>query len=234
MSPERTKPAKAGLLQNIKNKQIMTHLMQIETEFLNSANSEMLGTIALANEIRSETKKGFDKQLKLAQQFNQAMLWFRKSETKEMLAEAGIEWSTEKDFVERVFQWNYTSKYHNKLMRVAKLMEDEPAVVTKFKRACTSAENNGERAVRTVANLMKFAGQLEQQDKPEVAKPKTYVSLSVAKDGINGEKGFSARVTAEGIVTNGELDDSYLNGKVTDLLRQMNEVVQLLQREGVL
>ena len=219
----------------------MTHLMQIEAEFLSSAEvSQSIDfgrTLALANELREQGKKNFDKQLKLAVGFNEAMLWFRKPETKTMLDEAGIEWSTEKDFVERVFGWNYTSKYHNKLMRVAKISNETPDVVTKFKRACTMAENNGEREIRTIAKLQEFANAVEQGDedeKPEVSRPKTYASFSIAKEGINGEKGFSARLTTDGVVTNGELDEPFLNGKVTDLFRQMDEVLKLLQHQGVL
>ncbi len=219
----------------------MTNLMQIETEFLTSPevheNVDFRGTLALANELREQGKKNFDKQLKLAVGFNEAMLWFRKPETKTMLDEAGIEWSTEKDFVERVFGWNYTSKYHNKLMRVAKIANEKPDVVTKFKRACTIAENNGKRDVRTIAQLEDFAKKIEKGDgdeTPEVSKPKTYASFSIAKEGINGEKGFSARLTTDGIVTNGELDEPFLSGKVTDLFRQMDEVLKLLQHQGVL
>ena len=219
----------------------MTHLMQIEAEFLASPevheNVDFGGTLALANELREQGKKNFDKQLKLAVKFNEAMLWFRKPETKTMLDEAGIEWSTEKDFVERVFGWNYSSKYHNKLMRVAKISNEKPDVVTKFKRACTMAENNGEREVRTIAKLQEFANAIEQGDEdetPEVSRPKTYASFSIAKEGINGEKGFSARLTTDGIVTNGELDEPYLNGKVRDLFKQMKNVLELLQEQGVL
>ncbi len=219
----------------------MTHLMQIEAEFLSSAEvSQSIDfgrTLALANELKEQGKKNFDKQLKLAVKFNEAMLWFRKPETKTMLDEAGIEWSTEKDFVERVFGWNYTSKYHNKLMRVADIANEKPDVVTKFKRACTMAENDGRREIRTIAKLEEFANDIEQGDedeKPEVSRPKTYASFSIAKEGINGEKGFSARLTTDGIVTSGELDEPYLNGKVTDLFRQMEEVLKLYQHQGVL
>lgn len=217
----------------------MTHLMQIEAEFLSSAEvSQSIDfgkTLALADELREDGKKGFDKQLKLAVKFNEAMLWFRKPETKALLDEAGIEWSTEKDFVERVFEWEYTSKYHNKLMRVAKISNEKPDVVTKFKRACTIAENNGRRDVRTIAQLENFAKKIEQGDEtPEVSRPKTYASFSIAKEGINGEKGFSARLTTDGIVTNGELDEPFLKGKVTDLFRQMDEVLKVLQQQGVL
>lgn len=219
----------------------MTHLMQIEAEFLSSAEvSQSIDfgrTLALANELREQGKKNFDKQLKLAVGFNEAMLWFRKPETKTMLDEAGIEWSTEKDFVERVFGWNYTSKYHNKLMRVAKISNETPDVVTKFKRACTMAENNGEREIRTIAKLQEFSNAIEQGDedeKPEVSKPKTYASFSIAKEGIIGDKGFSARLTTDGVVTSGELEDTYLHGKVIHLFRQMKNVLELLEEQGVL
>ena len=219
----------------------MTHLMQIEAEFLTSAEvSQSIDfgkTLALADELKEQGKKSFDKQLKLAVKFNEAMLWFRKPETKALLDEAGIEWSTEKDFVERVFGWNYSSKYHNKLMRVAKISNEMPDVVTKFKRACTMAENNGEREIRTIAKLQEFANAIEQGDEdetPEVSRPKTYASFSIAKEGINGEKGFSARLTTDGIVTNGELDEPFLKGKVTDLFLQMESVLQFLQQQGVL
>jgi len=158
-------------------------------------------------------------------------------ETKEMLDEAGIEWRTEKDFVERVFDWDYTSKYHNKLIRVAKISNEKPDVVTKFKRACTIAENNGRRDIRTIAQLLVFAKKIEEGDGdeiPEVSKPKTYASFSIAKDGINGEKGFSARLTTDGIVTNGELDEPFLSGKVSDLFLQMQNVLEMLKAQGVL
>ena len=80
--------------------------------------------------------------------------------------------------------------------KAGKLQIEQSSVVTKFKRKCTTAENNGEDVQRSIEALLMFAKNEESgAEDNEVAREKTYATFSLSKDGVNGEKGYSIRLT---------------------------------------
>ena len=194
----------------------MRNLMQIEADFLSlpSVRSQVnFATIEnLINEVSDAKKNKFDKSLKLAKLVTQSLEWFNKPETKVQLEDEGIEWSNTEVFFNRVFGWQKSFGY--KMNKAGKLQIEQSSVVTKFKRECTRAENNGEDAQRSIEALLKFAKNEENgAEENEVTRAKTYATFSIAKDGVNGEKGYSVRLTEDGISINGELEidiDSHL------------------------
>lgn len=185
----------------------MEHLMQIEADFLSSAQvrSEVnFDTIFNLQSAVSDAKKTkFEKSLKLAKLVYKSVQWFNLESTKELLEENGIEWSNTEVFFETVFCWKKSFGY--KMVKCGKLQEEQSNVVTKFKRKCTQIENSGEDAKRSVEALLKFAKAEENGEETQVAREKTYATFSISKDGVNGEKGYSMRLTDSGISINGEV-----------------------------
>lgn len=187
----------------------MRNLMQIEADFLNTAQVRSQVNFAtidsLISEVSDAKKNKFDKSLKLAKLVSEAKNWYDKEETKIQLELEGIEWSNVEVFFNRVFGWQKSFGY--KMVKAGKLQIEQSSVVTKFKRQCTTAENNGEDANRSIEALLKFAKNEENgTEENEVGRAKTYATFSIAKDGVNGEKGYSVRLTEEGISVNGELE----------------------------
>jgi hypothetical protein len=187
-------------------KLIMSNLLTIEQEFLSSAqvsNDINFDRIfSLTDDYNNAKKKKFETSLKLAKLVYEAFLWYDKPETKQLLTDNDIEWTTKEIFINRVFGWQKSFGY--KMNKAGKLCVEESSVVTKFKRACTSAENNGQDAIRSVEALLKFASSQgteateggEGTGEGEVqTRKKTYATFSIAKDGVNGESGFSIRLS---------------------------------------
>jgi len=207
----------------------MTHLMEIEANVLNSAevrsqiNFNQL--FNLQSEVNDAKKSKFDKSLKLGKLVADALKWYSKAETKDYLSEEGVEFGTTEEFIKRVFGWQKSFAY--KMAKVGKLQEDSPQVVTKFKRLCTQAENNGEDANRSVEGLLKFAkAETNGEEQEEVTREKTYATFSIAKDGLNGESGFSIRLTKNGIVMSGEIEDDIIAYDVAKLFGKLERILR--------
>lgn len=208
----------------------MTHLLQIEADVLNSAvvrdqvNFGQLFT--LQSEVADAKKSKFEKSLKLGKLVANALQWYAKAETKSYLSDEGVEFGTTEEFINRVFGWQKSFAY--KMAKVGKLQEDAPQVVTKFKRLCTQAENNGEDANRSIEGLLKFAKAEANGEEQEVSREKTYATFSIAKDGINGEKGFSIRLTDSGVTMSGTIEDQNIEYNVNKLFGKLNQILSNL------
>ena len=208
----------------------MTHLMQIEADVLNSAvvrdqvNFGQLFT--LQSEVADAKKSKFDKRLKLGKLVADALQWYAKAETKQYLSDEGVEFGNTEEFINRVFGWQKSFAY--KMAKVGKLQQDTPQIVTKFKRLCTQAENNGEDTNRSVEGLLKFAKAEANGEDQEVAREKTFATFSIAKDGINGESGFSIRLTESGIKMSGTIENDNIEYNVTKLFGKLNQILSNL------
>jgi hypothetical protein len=102
----------------------------------------------------------------------------------------------------------------------------ETSLVSKFKRQCTQLENNGEDAIRSIEALLKFAKAEENGEEAEAqTRVKTVFSLSIAKNGINGESGFSLRVTEDGNIT--ESGEVVLTTEISDMITNLSRLIQV-------
>ena len=208
----------------------MSNLMQIEADFLQTAevrsNVNFQSIFNLQSEVSDAKKNKFEKSLKLAKLVNQSVEWFKSSETKTLLEENGIEWSNTEVFFNRVFGWQKSFGY--KMVKAGKLQEENARVVTKFKRECTKAENNGEDANRSIESLLKFANAEISGEETEVSREKTFATFSIAKDGLNGESGFSIRLTESGVKVSGTMEDQNIQSKIdvlfVSLVNQLNQI----------
>ena len=64
------------------------------------------------------------------------------------------------------------------MVKAGKLLEENPQVVTKFKRECTQAENNGESTSRSLESLHKFAkAELTEGNAQVIERPKAILTL---------------------------------------------------------
>lgn len=142
----------------------MSNLLAIESAFLqNAAVRQAINLSAietLNNGIKNAKKQKFDKSVELSELVLKAMLWFTSEEGVNTLVAEGISWTSE-DIFNKVFGWQKSFAY--KMLKVGKLQEVKPEVITKFKRDCTIAENNGDDANRTVEGLLQYAKALEQR-----------------------------------------------------------------------
>jgi len=208
----------------------MSNLMQIEADFLQTAevrtNVNFQSIFNLQSEVADAKKSKFDKSLKLAKLVHQSVEWFKSSETKTLLEENGIEWGNTEVFFNRVFGWQKSFGY--KMNKAGKLQVENARVVTKFKRECTRAENNGEAANRSIESLLKFANAEISGEETEVSREKTFATFSIAKDGLNGESGFSIRLTESGVKVSGSMEDQNIQSKIdllfVSLVNQLNEI----------
>lgn len=212
----------------------MSNLMQIETDFLASAEvrqSINFDTIFnLRDSVKDAKKTKFEKSLKLAKLVNQSVQWFNSSETKQLLEDNGIDWSNTEVFFNNVYGWQKSFGY--KMVKAGKLQEEQSSIVTKFKRQCTQAENNGEDANRSVEGLLKFAKAEENGEETEVTRAKTYATFSIAKDGINGESGVSIRLTDDGVVVNGNIENNNIESYVMAVFTNMEILVEQLNNQS--
>jgi len=208
--------------------------MQIETDFLASAEvrqSINFDTIFnLRDSVKDAKKTKFEKSLKLAKLVNQSVQWFNSSETKQLLEDNGIDWSNTEVFFNNVYGWQKSFGY--KMVKAGKLQEEQSSIVTKFKRQCTQAENNGEDANRSVEGLLKFAKAEENGEETEVTRAKTYATFSIAKDGINGESGVSIRLTDDGVVVNGNIENNNIESYVMAVFTNMEILVEQLNNQS--
>ena len=165
-------------------------------------------------------KAKFDKSIKLAEMVAKASAWFDKAETKAMLESNGIEWDNKETFFSRVFGWQKSFAY--KMVKAGNIKVDQGEVVTAFKRHCTAQENAGEGSNRSIAGLLKFA----KGDSETASRPKALATFSIAKDGLNGEKGFSIRINLDGSIDmSGEIMDDNIEYNVTKLFSKLQRIV---------
>jgi hypothetical protein len=201
----------------------MNHLLQIEQDFLMSSvvTSEInFATIFTAQANADNAQKAkFDKSIKLAEMVAKASAWYDKSETKAQLESNGIEWDNKETFFQRVFGWQKSFAY--KMVKAGNIKIDQGEVVTAFKRHCTAQENAGEGSNRSIAGLLKFA----KGDTETASRPKALATFSIAKDGLNGEKGFSIRINNDGSIdANGEIIDSNIDYNVVKLFSKLQRI----------
>ena len=170
---------------------------------------------ALNDEAVAKTKEGFEASLKQCAIVKAAAEWYDTTEAQDYLADEGVLFDTKEDFFNRALDISKGWAY--KMIRVANL---EPNKVTQFKRTCTQLEGQGERPERSVAALLKFA----KGETPTTAK--ALFTLSIAKDGLNGPSGFSARITAEGeIKQSGSIENENIDYNVQKLLSKLQRLI---------
>ncbi len=158
----------------------MTNLTQIETEFLSSTevrNHVPINQIQnLSQQIGNAKKSKFEKSLKLSQIVSKANDWFKSENAKNLMNAEGVDWVNVEMFANRVFNWQ--KSYYFKMVKTGKLLEENPQVVTKFKRQCTQAENNGENPSRSLESLHKFAkAELTEGNAEVIERPKALLTL---------------------------------------------------------
>jgi len=202
----------------------MEHLLQIEQDFLTSSvvTSEInFASIFTAQANADNAQKAkFDKSIKLAEMVAKASAWYDKAETKAQLESNGIEWDNKETFFNRVFGWQKSFAY--KMVKAGNIKVDQGEVVTAFKRHCTAQENAGEGSNRSIAGLLKFA----KGDTETASRPKALATFSIAKDGLNGEKGFSIRINLDGSIDmSGEVMDDNIEYNVTKLFGKLQRIV---------
>ncbi len=202
----------------------MQHLLQIEQDFLTSSavTSEInFASIFTAQANADNAQKAkFDKSIKLAEMVAKASAWFDKAETKAHLESNGIEWDNKETFFNRVFGWQKSFAY--KMVKAGKLKLEQGEVVTAFKRHCTAQENAGEGSNRSIAGLLKFA----KGDTETASRPKALATFSIAKEGLNGDKGVSIRLTPEGeIEMSGEVMDETIKYDLEKVFARMAQIV---------
>jgi len=201
----------------------MNHLLQIEQDFLTSAvvTSEInFASIFTAQANADNAQKAkFDKSIKLAEMVAKASAWYDKSETKAMLESNGIEWDNKETFFSRVFGWQKSFAY--KMVKAGNIKVDQGEVVTAFKRHCNAQENAGEGSNRSIAGLLKFA----KGDTETASRPKALATLSIAKDGLNGEKGFSIRINKDGTMDmNGEVIHRLVEDEIMNVFSKLHQI----------
>ena len=202
----------------------MNHLLQIEQDFLTSSvvTSEInFASIFTAQANADNAQKAkFDKSIKLAEMVAKASAWFDKDETKAQLEANGIEWDNKETFFNRVFGWQKSFAY--KMVKAGNIKIDQGEIVTAFKRHCTAQENAGEGSNRSIAGLLKFA----KGDTETASRPKALATFSIAKDGLNGDKGFSIRINLDGSIDmSGDIMDDNIAYNVTKLFSKLQRIV---------
>ena len=202
----------------------MNHLLQIEQDFLTSSvvTSEInFASIFTAQANADNAQKAkFDKSIKLAEMVAKASAWFDKAETKAQLEANGIEWDNKETFFNRVFGWQKSFAY--KMVKAGNIKIDQGEIVTAFKRHCTAQENAGEGSNRSIAGLLKFA----KGDTETASRPKALATFSIAKDGLNGDKGFSIRINLDGSIDmSGDIMDDNIAYNVTKLFSKLQRIV---------
>ena len=137
----------------------MTNLLQNEQAFLEGNSTLNFNRIrTLTAQLTEGKKKKFDISLKLAEYVKSTKDYFESTEGKDALLEEGITWTTETMFM-KIFGWK--KSYCYKLIKLAKLKEDNSSVISNWKRECTRLEGEGENVSRSVENCLKYAKEEE-------------------------------------------------------------------------
>ena len=137
----------------------MTNLLQNEQAFLEGNSTLNFNRIrTLTTQLTEGKKKKFDISLKLSEYVKSTKEYFESTEGKNALLEEGITWTTEMMFM-KIFGWK--KSYCYKLIKLAKLKEENSSVISNWKRECTRLEGEGENVSRSVENCLKYAKEEE-------------------------------------------------------------------------
>lgn len=195
-------------------------LLTNEQEFLNSSavTRDIDFTTIWSAQANAENaqKAKFDKSIELAVMVANASAWFDKAETKALLEQNDIVWENKETFFKRVFGWQKSFAY--KMVKAGNLSTD---VVDAFKAHCTAQEEAGVGSNRSIAGLLKFA----KGDTERPSKAKALATLSIAKNGLNGEKGFSIRINNDGSIdVSGEIIDGNIDYNIQKLFGKLQRI----------
>lgn len=138
----------------------MSNLLSIEAAFLSKPQVKqgmnLQEVTNLQRAIDRAERKSFDNTLTMANLAAKAWQWMSSDEGKALCEEEGVTF-TKEALGEKVFK--YKKSFFCKLVKAGELSTE---VVEKFKAKCDEAESAGERPVRSVESLNKFAKALEQ------------------------------------------------------------------------
>ena len=198
------------------------HLLQIENDFLSSADVRSHMNIAridaLAIDIKDKRKSQFDQSLKFAKLVKASFDWFKSEDGQTTMNDNGLTWTNEDFYTKAIC----VSKAHfYRVIKVAKICEETPQVVKAYKRECTADENLGNPVERSVAELIKRAnGTSTSQDDNETS-TETLVTFSMKKTMFEDGKGLSIRINSLGEVnTSGDA-----HSKISeDLIEQLGKI----------
>jgi hypothetical protein len=202
------------------------HLLQIENDFLASSEVRSHMNIAridaLAMDIKDKRKSQFDQSLKFAKLVKASYDWFKSEDGQNTFNDNGLTWTNEDFYTKAIC----VSKAHfYRVIKVAKICEENPQIVTKYKRDCTAEENAGNPTERSVAELIKRAnGTSTSQDENE-SPTETLVTFSMKKTMFEDGRGLSIRILSDGeIKTNGDA-----HGKISDaMIEQLKAISEAI------
>ena len=206
----------------------MERILEIEQEFFNRIDAVDLTRInALLTSNRNQKIRAFETTIELTEHALKSYKWFKSDEGKQELEASGLVLTTP-EFAEKVFR--KSKSQFLKLVQCGTLLErtEEPtAKISQFKRACTTAENRGEKVSRSLENFIKFlqADETNETEEPTEVETtaKTLVTFSVKGDVFEDGKGISMRILDTGeIIFNGDRDKlhSELATEIVELVNQ--------------
>ena len=135
-------------------------LLSIETAFLSNesvkANLQLSSVRSIQRAIDNGQKKKFDQSLTLSALVKKGAEWFKSAEGKALRKEEGIEWSTE-EFALKVYGWQ--KSFFHKMVKAGSLPNE---TIETFKTKCEELEAQGEKPVRTIEGLLKYAAQVQE------------------------------------------------------------------------
>jgi hypothetical protein len=173
---------------------------------------------ALAMDIKDKRKSQFDQSLKFAKLVKASYDWFKSEAGQNMFNDNGLTWTNEDFYTKAIC----ISKAHfYRVIKVAKICEENPQIVTNYKRECTAEENAGNPTERSVAELIKRAnGTSTSQDENE-SSTETLVTFSMKKTMFEDGRGLSIRILSDGeIKTSGDA-----HGKISDeMIEQLKAI----------
>jgi hypothetical protein len=197
-------------------------LLTIETAFLSNenvkANLQLANVRNIQRQIENGQKKKFEQSLTLSTLVANGFAWFKSAEGKTLRKEEGLEWTSE-DFAMKVYGWQ--KSFFHKMVKAGGLATE---VVDTFKAKCEELEQQGEKPVRTIEGLLKFAKQVEETPEGEggegegeggegaqvETREKVVLTLS-----LKGEQFGMGNVSAR-VMSNGDLKTT----NTTDEIRQ--------------
>lgn len=200
------------------------HLLQIENDFLASSEVRSHMNIAridaLAMDIKDKRKSQFDQSLKFAKLVKASYDWFKSEDGQNTFNDNGLTWTNEDFYTKAIC----VSKAHfYRVIKVAKICEENPQIVTKYKRECTAEENAGNPTERSVAELIKRAnGTSTSQDENE-SSTETLVTFSMKKTMFEDGRGLSIRILSDGAIkTNGDA-----HAKISDAMIEQLKAISV-------
>jgi hypothetical protein len=203
-------------------------LLTIETAFLSNenvkANLQLANVRTIQRQIENGQKKKFEQSLTLSTLVANGFAWFKSSEGKTLRKEEGLEWTSE-DFALKVYGWQ--KSFFHKMVKAGGLATE---VVDTFKAKCEELEQQGEKPVRTIEGLLKFAKQVEETPEGEggegegeggegaqvETREKVILTLS-----LKGEQFGMGNVSAR-VMSNGDL-------KTTNTIGEIHQAIAILK-----